>query len=50
MVKTNRVWTVVTASIIVASEVARKLKFSPATRNGKPLPYWRRLSVEFNLR
>ena len=33
-----------------AMEVARKLKFSPATRSGKPIPYWTKLSVEFNLR
>ena len=33
-----------------ATEVARKLKFSPATRSGKPIPYWTKLSVEFNLR
>jgi TonB family protein len=33
-----------------ATEVARKLKFSPATRNSKPIPYWTKLSVEFNLR
>ena len=33
-----------------ATEVARKLKFSPATRSDKPIPYWTKLSVEFNLR
>lgn len=33
-----------------ATEVARKLKFSPATRSGKPIPYWMKLSVQFNLR
>ena len=33
-----------------AEEVARKLKFSPATRSGKPIPYWTKLSVEFNLK
>ncbi len=33
-----------------ATEAARKLKFSPATRDGKPIPYWMKLSVEFNLR
>ena len=33
-----------------AAEVARRLKFSAATRNGKPMPYWMKLSVEFNLR
>jgi TonB family protein len=33
-----------------AIDVARKLKFSPATRNGEPAPYWLKLSVGFNLR
>ena len=33
-----------------ATEVARKLKFSPATRSGKSIPYWTKLSVEFNLK
>lgn len=33
-----------------ATEVARQLKFSPATRSDKPIPYWTKLSVEFNLR
>ena len=33
-----------------AIEVARKLKFSPATRGGKPIPYWTKLSVEFHLK
>jgi TonB family protein len=33
-----------------AEEVARKLKFSPATRSDKPMQYWIKLSVEFNLR
>ena len=33
-----------------AREVARKLKFSPATRSDKPIPYWTKLSVEFNLK
>jgi TonB family protein len=33
-----------------ATQVARELKFSPATRNGKPIPYWMKLSVEFNLK
>jgi TonB family protein len=33
-----------------AEEVARNLKFSPATRSGKPIPYWMKLIVEFNLR
>ncbi len=33
-----------------ATEVARKLKFSPATRSGKPIPYLKKVSVEFNLK
>jgi TonB family protein len=33
-----------------AREVARKLKFSPATQGGKPIPYWTKLSVEFHLK
>jgi TonB family protein len=33
-----------------AADVARKLKFSPATRSGKPIPYWKKVSVEFNLK
>ena len=33
-----------------AAEVARKLKFSPATRSDKPIPYWKKVSVEFNLK
>lgn len=33
-----------------ATEVARTLKFSPATRGGKPMPFWMKLVVEFNLR
>ena len=33
-----------------AEEVARNLKFSPATRSGKPIPYWMKLIVKFNLR
>ena len=33
-----------------AMEVARKLKFSPATQGGKPIPYWTKLSVEFHLK
>jgi len=33
-----------------ATEVARQLKFSPANRNGKPIPYWMNVLVEFNLR
>lgn len=33
-----------------ATEVARNLKFSPATRSGTPIPYWMKLIVEFNLR
>jgi len=33
-----------------ATEVARNLKFAPATRNGIAIPYWMKLIVEFNLR
>jgi TonB family protein len=33
-----------------AEETARKLKFSPANRNGQVIPYWTKLSVSFNLR
>ncbi|MEK6303375.1 MAG: TonB family protein [Acidobacteriota bacterium] len=33
-----------------AEETARQLKFSPATKNGKPIPYWTKVSVDFNLR
>jgi TonB family protein len=32
-----------------ATEVARNLKFAPATRSGKSIPYWMKLIVEFNL-
>lgn len=33
-----------------ATEMARKLKFSPATQSDKPIRYLKRLSIEFNLR
>ena len=33
-----------------AAEMARTLKFAPATRSGKPMPYWMKLIVGFNLR
>lgn len=33
-----------------AEEMARGLKFSPASRNGQVIPYWMKLSVSFNLR
>lgn len=33
-----------------ATEVARNLKFSPATKAGQPIPYWQKVSVEFNLK
>jgi TonB family protein len=33
-----------------AADVARKLKFSPATRSGKPIPDWKKVSVQFNLK
>jgi hypothetical protein len=31
-------------------EAARQLRFSPAMQDGKPIPYWTKLSIEFNLR
>ena len=33
-----------------AVEVARHLRFSPATKSRKSIPYWQKLAVEFNLR
>lgn len=33
-----------------ASEAARALKFSPARRNGNPIPFWMTVMIEFNLR
>jgi TonB family protein len=33
-----------------ATEVARNMKFSPATKGGQPIPYWKKVSVEFNLK
>lgn len=33
-----------------AVKTAQKLRFSPATREGKPVPFWSALIVEFNLR
>lgn len=33
-----------------ATEVAREFKFAPATQGGKPIRYWTKLSVEFQLR
>lgn len=33
-----------------AVEAAGKLKFSPATRSGVPISYWKQLVMEFNLR
>jgi TonB family protein len=33
-----------------ATEMAHKLKFSPANKSGKPIPYWQKLTVEFNLK
>ena len=33
-----------------AVEAAGKLKFSPPTRNGLPVSYWKRLTIEYNLR
>ena len=32
-----------------AMEVARNLKFAPATRNGQSIPYWMKLIIKFNL-
>jgi TonB family protein len=33
-----------------AIETARELKFSPARRNGKPIPFWMKVMIEFYLR
>lgn len=33
-----------------AVEAARQLKFSPATKDGKPVIYWTAVQIEFNLR
>jgi TonB family protein len=33
-----------------AIEAARQLKFSPASKNGKPIPYWMKVIVERTLR
>jgi hypothetical protein len=33
-----------------ATEAARKLKFSPATRSDKPIPYWKKVDVGFYLK
>lgn len=33
-----------------AMEVARGLKFSPAMQGGTPIRYWKKVTVEFNLR
>lgn len=33
-----------------AMEAARQLRFSPALQDGKPIPYWTKLSIEFNLK
>jgi len=33
-----------------AVKAAQRLRFSPATREGKPVPFWSPLIVEFNLR
>jgi TonB family protein len=33
-----------------AIDAAGKLKFSPAMRSGRPISYWQRITVEFNLR
>lgn len=33
-----------------AVDAARKIKFSPATRDGNPIPYWMNVMIEFNIR
>ena len=33
-----------------AVKAARKLKFTPASKDGHPVPYWSRVFVEFNIR
>ena len=33
-----------------ATDAARNVKFSPATRNGLPISYWQKMSIEFYLR
>ena len=33
-----------------AIEAARELKFSPARRNGNPIPFWQKVMIEFNRR
>ena len=33
-----------------AAEAARKLKFNPATANGKAVPYWMKVIIEFHLK
>ena len=32
-----------------AAEAARNLKFDPAKANGKAVPYWMRVIIEFSL-
>lgn len=33
-----------------AVKAARRIKFTPATKDGKPVPYWSRVIVEFNIK
>ncbi|MEW6211725.1 MAG: TonB family protein [Acidobacteriota bacterium] len=33
-----------------AEKAVRQMKFSPATKEGKPIPFWTPIQVEFNLR
>jgi TonB family protein len=33
-----------------AVKAARRLKFTPASKDGKPVPYWSRVFIEFNIR
>ncbi|HWN98156.1 MAG TPA: TonB family protein [Blastocatellia bacterium] len=33
-----------------ALEAARQLKFTPASRNGQPIPCWKKVQIEFHLR
>ena len=33
-----------------AIEAARQAKFKPAIKDGKPVPYWVSMQMEFNLR
>ena len=33
-----------------AIDAARELKFSPARKNGNPIPFWMKVMIEFNRR